>query len=133
METYKGTGKITIGRSSEDAVRIEVEDDRSGTRVLVATLGLEDFARLLTGRSFIHCDLTVSASLVGKVRQTKQVQVAFERPYGPDDEEAAAAAILPFEVDGWKGRVEDLFNHHRRLMDGVYSVSFVRWVDPPTT
>lgn len=120
-----------------DFVRILIEDETSGCVILDLKLSLPDFARAITGLSAIKCQgVLYEDAPVGKQYQAKEELVS--RPDGhfaAKDEAAVAAEVLaPYEVDGWQGRVSDLFNHHRRAEidtagEETYRVVFTRFVD----
>lgn len=59
----------------------------------------------------------------------KTESVPFKSRFGKGDAVAKARALAPFEVDGWKGRVDDLGNMHKSTGDGTgYHVVFTRHV-----
>lgn len=74
---------------------------------------------------------------IGMLSEHKTVEVAFEAPHFDEklkvNQDAVAAALAPYEVDGWQGRSEDLFNGHRRVPGKPprYRVSFHRFVPRP--
>jgi hypothetical protein len=131
-------GTITIGRShggseqsQEQPIHIEIRDEASGTRFIEVQMSLEAFASALFGLSSQDCSFELRTENVGKIREMK-----YELIPAPDitcfsDRERQAKQILePFEIDGWKGRVDDLLNHHCRE-GGNQRVLFVRYVNAP--
>lgn len=129
-------GSITISRPqrSDDAryIQIEFNDESSGVNFLTARIGLEEFAETLTGLARSPCEFELRPSLVGKIHQHKEVIVPYSGGYIPVGETrrtVAKQALAPFEVEGWQGRTDDLFNHHRKIAEG-YRVTFVRYVEP---
>lgn len=115
-------GAISITRSSDDTIRISIEDKVSGTRVLEAKMALGAFAEAITGlgNQPIGMELYAHAPW-GKRRQTKQhpVKVANDLPnYARQPEQfraAAALALEPHQRDGWIGSDSDIGNMHRGL------------------
>ena len=72
-------GAITISRpsfsSGKEVISIKVEDYESGIRFLDIEIGYSDFARLITGLSGIHCDMTVRGlANIGKVKEQKTIE-----------------------------------------------------------
>lgn len=138
MKREKMKGTITISRPhgshGPEQVSIEVTDELSGTRVLTAKIPVEEFADVLFGSAHTPCEFDLYPDLVGLKREHKEELVPFNGGYYPaqDRAEVAAKAFAPFEVDGWEGRADDLFNHHRQG-GGWSRVSFVRYVEPETT
>lgn len=129
-------GSVTISRPqrSDDVryIQIEFTDESSGVNFLTARVGLEEFAETLTGLARNPCEFELRPSLVGKIHQHKEEFVPCKDLYvnnASDRAIIAEKALAPFEVDGWKGRADDLFNHHRRGRNGA-RVTFVRYVEP---
>lgn len=121
----------TTGQSDNRTVRITVGDEASQIEFLEVRLTLEEFGTLLTGGREVDCEFKLKgAEKVGMISQNKEeiVPVPKEVRYSTDREGALSAKLLaPFEVDGWKARKGDLFNHHRQTEDG-YRVVFFRHV-----
>ena len=125
--------RIQSNRNEELPIRIRVVDEGSMTAFLDVHLSLEALSLALTGQSDIECEFELRPKLVGKQREHKTELVPFPRDqhYVEKSERAAVASrvFAPFEVDGWKGSVDDLFNHHRQEGDCM-RVLFTRYVDP---
>lgn len=128
-------GGLTISRPrgnlESDYVEISVSDKLSGSQCITIRIGLATFAEALTGLGHADCEFDFWPELVGMRRESKEETIKSEHlPYvkeGPLRENLARPLLAPFEVDGWKGRVDDLFNQHRRTKEG-YRVTFVRYV-----
>jgi hypothetical protein len=131
-------GKISISRTHGGdeslPIRIEVTDELSGARFLCAKMTLADFASVLTGLGGLPCDMDIHGlSVLGKVQEHKNMEVWV--PDGPYNKrnETAAMALVPHEVDGWKGCISDATNHHRLIKReqarGLFRVGFTRHVD----
>ena len=125
-------GKITIsrttGRKTENTIRIRIEDDSSSITFLETEMSLEDFALALTGQGYIDCNFELQGiQNVGMILETKTELVSLANPFIATGEERLAA-LIPFEVDGWTARYQDIKNHHRYQKDAV-SVTFSRFVD----
>lgn len=130
-------GSLSIGRVRSNVddgyVSLTLHDESSGTEFVTVRISPESFAEALLGLSFVECQFDLRAERVGKIYEHKEEIVSFDGGYaapGLPRENAAAPVLAPFEVDGWKGRVDDLFNSHRRTKDG-YRVTFTRYIDPP--
>lgn len=147
MDTNKPksfTARLLISKresnTSEKAIAITVEDDASSTRVLELTVPLADFAEALTGRYLSNVAGRIWPAPVGAVLEVKQEVVPFKDrdvPYtkdraARDAHPAVAAALAPFEVDGWRAHRDDLFNGHRSVSPDSQRVTFRRHVDPET-
>ena len=129
-------GKITINRSYSDidhpdVIVIELTDEISFTRFLEVKIGVAEFAKALTGASYTNCDFELRTDNVGKKHEHKEEIVPVGSViYVPYTKRKATGEKLlkPFEVDGWKGNVDDLFNHHRHTSKGQ-RVTFHRYVN----
>lgn len=120
---------------------IYVEDETSGCQFLELRLSLADYGLLVSGLSGVECDGRVWLDApIGKQRQVKEELVGWSNCYFSTTEkreEVARAALAPYEIDGWEGRMSDLFNHHRRSKivnkagEESYKVVFIRFVDAP--
>ena len=129
-------GKISINRPSysdidhPEVITIELTDATSGCRFLEVEIGVAEFAKALTGLSYTDCEFELNAKNVGKVHEHQVVIVPVDSSYVPHGmrEKIAARILKPFEVDGWKGQVDDLFNHHRYTPKGQ-RVTFHRYVE----
>lgn len=132
-----GTAGLRISRYSSSEghiIAIEITDSASHVAFAEIEMTCEDFAKAVTGMDGMTGDLTTRRlDLVGKRREHKRELVPFDGrcATGPmTDEERAALA--PFQVDGWKARLDDLRNGHRRTRHGdgwAHRVSFVRYVE----
>lgn len=140
--------RLHVGRLSgggtPDEMRIEVSDELSNVHFLEIRLPPGDLMCAITARSVV-CEMTVRAlHLVGTKSEVKEEEVKFD-PWsvrsgkerkGMEDSDPSAStveALSPYEVDGWRGRVSDLFNGHRRSeRKGFVKVSFHRFIDATT-
>lgn len=123
-------GQITIVRSSDDMIRIYIEDCASGCRAIEVSIEFEAFARAVTGMGFVSCmieQFNVSSN-VGLTREVKQENI-HPPPYTLEQTDADFAKVIaPFEVDGWVGDISTLRNHHNSQEDGSRRVTFRRWL-----
>lgn len=135
MKHEKMKGRVNIARprgsGEPEYVQIEVNDELSGANFISIRIPIKEFTEALFGLAQRPCEFDLRPDLVGLKHEWKEEFVPFEdwtfyRDYG-DRNEVAAEVFAPFEVDGWKGRVDDLFNHHRRGKGGA-RVVFVRYV-----
>ena len=127
----KLAGKISIVRSSsgrESWIEIEVGDAVSGCRLVDVKMELETFAEALFGRGYCECQLEYFDQCpVGQRREVKTEVVDASGLDWRKDTNEAERVLAPFEVDGWKGTVDDLYNHHRGPVN-ARRVGFVRFV-----
>lgn len=148
MSGRKLKARLHIGRMSgdhsNDEMRIEVADELSGVHFLELRLSPHDMMCAITARS-VECDMEVRGlHLVGSKSEYKVKQVKFkgyrsdlaDERKGLDDHEHSPTTrkiLAPFEKDGWRGSVSDLFNGHRRsACEGFQKVGFHRFVDAKT-
>lgn len=133
-------GRININRMSgggtPDEMRIEVIDASSRIHFLVAKCTPEAMMLALTGRGDVEIEFElVGAELIGSEQENKTEEVPFDCYKGRNDSARKRAALKPFEVDGWKARVEDLDNGHCRVDKSNpprQKVVFHRWVNAKT-
>ncbi len=128
------TGRITISKVSgndKNPVYIQIDDVASGCRLLQVNLTLEDFARAVLGQGWIPCSLEANLTgPIGMKAENKEETVPFDCfESGSRLEKNISKALLPFEVDGWKARRQDMTNGHCRTSDGQ-RVTFFRHVNP---
>jgi hypothetical protein len=129
-------GRITISRVSApdgDMMEIEIMDNKSRITFVQARMSMEDFAYALTSVAERTAQLEVyRMDLVGKRKEhkTEIVPTLLDRYSVPekDLERVARKHLKQWEIDGWIGRTDDLFNMHRKR-DGGIEVNFVRWVE----
>lgn len=132
MTTHQGS--ITIGRVTsthgDPYIQVSVQDETSRHHFIELTMSMEAFAMALTGMGAqpLTFDLR-GVDYVGKRREIKDELV----PRPPSVErtrqsEAAAIVLAPFETDGWVGRADDLWNHHKAV-GCQQRVLFTRYVD----
>ncbi len=124
-------GKISIHRFSgnRSGICIEIEDETSHTRFLRLEMNAEDFGNAVTGASSRPCVFEIAPDNINKIHEHKRENVYFKPKSHKRDDAAAQKALEPFEVDGWTGRIDDLFNYHNIVGDDVRSVTFHRYVD----
>jgi hypothetical protein len=125
-----------INSSGEKWIVVEIGDESSGCYAVTVKVSLENFAEALMGRSEVDCEMNFNDSgVIGKLHQHKEEIVPVPEGFGYNqkkDKAAIAAVLAPFEVDGWKGRKEDLFNiTHRSAGNNKMRVVFTRYVDAP--
>lgn len=132
MTTHQGS--ITISRVTsshgDPYIQVSVQDETSRHQFIEMTMGMEAFAMALTGMGAqpLTFDLR-DVDYVGKRREVKEELVPrplSSRDYLPNL--IAAVVLKPFEVDGWVGRADDLWNHHKAVGD-KQRVLFTRYVD----
>jgi len=124
-------GKITLGRITSthgDYISVEIMDEASGCRFVNARMSIEGFGRAITGQGYIDCTFDLCPQNVGMKREVKTVDVE-SKWTSSRNEPKARAELSKYEVDGWVGRLDDMFNRHRRTKTG-YNVTFIRFVEP---
>lgn len=143
-DEIKGHGSIGLSTSRSNTagemvvIRVRDHKRRSGIQFLELHLTPEQFGRCLAGNQDVPCEFSLRwTDSIGKKRERKTELVEVPKGDYDDRERRAAAAIAPFEVDGWSGSVQDACNRHHieetRDKSEVYRVSFSRLVDytPP--
>ena len=147
MKEQKLKGKIIATRvhhmnvhstaqSCEECMSIDIEDDISGLRVCEVRMSMSEFTKMLTA-SHAKCEIfRVKGAPIGQKYENKKVFIPHRLSSRVKNDETLAEAkdmIEPLEVDGWNGRVEDLFNWNNRATDdkGIegYNVNFFRWIE----
>lgn len=132
MTTHQGS--ITISRVTsshgDPYIQVSVQDETSRHQFIELTMSMEAFAMAVTGMGAqpLTFDLR-GVGYVGKRREIKDELVP--RPPSVENarrDEAAAIVLAPFETDGWVGRTDDLWNHHKAAGD-KQRVLFTRYVD----
>jgi len=140
MKIKTRLGLSRVGMGKDTVMRFEIEDSTSGTRIADISIDMEQFAFLVSGLHGIEADCELySLENVGKVYEHKVVNIdaPTDMPRKVDDDvESIEDLLSPYEVDGWKANVSDLFNHHKRdargegdLRQHFYKVGFGRFVD----
>ena len=115
-------GKININRVSGtngNYIVIELIDAKSGVQFCSVKMGFSELGSAITGQSHMPCSFELrSVDLVGKTHEHKEVLVPFDcYDQRRKNQAVTEAALSPWEVNGWKGRVDDLFNGHRSGKD----------------
>ena len=126
-----------VSGGGEASFTIDIIDVASGAHVS-ARLSPADFANAVTGRGNNPAEAEWCVQKIGMRHETKEELVAFEHPVPGRNEEvmgqAKAEALRHYEIDGWRGRPDDLGNSNRRAPvvknATVYRVTFDRWVTP---
>lgn len=114
------------GGDEDQPMRITIEDDLSGCRILEANFSLEGFMRALTSQGGIKGSATLYTGPFGFTPERKDE--ILPRPKKHQDEKECSILLSPFEIDGWKGSKSDLQNHHRWVEHDKVRVSFIRFV-----
>ncbi len=131
-------GRIGISRrtstGTEGVMCIEIADVSSGTGFLEIEISLKDWALAISGLHGVPIDFTTRGlDLIGLVHEYKKELIQIPDDLGYDRNNAQANELLaPYTVDGWKGNIADLFNHHNSERDDnniqFQSVGFHRHV-----
>jgi hypothetical protein len=120
----------TSGGRDDQAISVRIGDDLSGCRILEVYFGLAEFMEILTGRSGISAEGEFYPdNPIGCTPEHKEEIVPRPKGYKRNDKEVAKI-VGPFEVDGWKARTDDLYNHHHWVGTERVRVSFSRFVRP---
>lgn len=140
-EVKRLSGRMRISRTQsnqeDDYISLALTDVGSGVPFLNVKISLSAFADLLTNRE-AACDFELRwTDSVGMLREHKTENVFVPKSTWEHRKAVAEAALVPHEVDGWKGSVTDAMNHHRRVThdDGgtTYLVGFTRFVPRPAS
>ena len=118
-------GQLTISKVSssngEKLIRIEVKDNKSRCIVIEVRCDLLSFAEAITGLAYVDCKIEFNDSgIIGKEHQVKDETITFPcHRYQCKNEEdwllIVEGVLAPYEMEGWKGRVEDADNTHKRI------------------
>jgi hypothetical protein len=129
--------QLTISRpqygDGRKMIVIRLDDVLSSCGIVDIYIKPEDFAECLTGLSMVPCTTEVDLDRpIGKKREHKR-EIVSRPEFDRKNLKAAAQLLAPYEIDGWKGDLSDLFNSHRWVLaeDGQWGVSvqFVRHVE----
>lgn len=126
-------GSISIGRVTSNQgdpyIQIDVQDETSRVGFLRLEMSMVAFAQAITGLSVqpMSFDLR-GVEFVGMHREHK-TELVPRPPYATHNDRARIAAdcLRSFEVDGWEGRADDLWNSHKAAGD-MQRVHFERYV-----
>ena len=125
-------GRISFARVSssmeDNYMEVTLEDESSSTLVVKAKMSMEDFALMVTGQGHLHCTFRLWGQLAGMALESKEEVVSYSGAYR--DKEAGREALRPFVLYRWKGRLSDVFNHHRSKGSDKQRVLFQRYVEP---
>ena len=106
MNKIKTIGSISISRSSNNKVYINVEDEHSGDNILELSLTLEAYGLLVTGLSGIKGTMEVNPNAqIAKKREVKRVVVPEIKKY--QDKKITEQLVLDhfalssYKTDGW--------------------------------
>lgn len=105
---------VHIGLHSGGLFTIRIEDNVSRTIVCEVSLTPDQLARALASHHISDAEMEwYGAPYVGMRCENATHEVRHRLRYADRDDAVAIAAVLqPFEVDGWRGRRDDLFNPH---------------------
>ena len=126
-------GNLTIIRDNNDGIRVRVNDVLSGTQFLDVCLTPDALALALTGLAYQPCQFELRPQQVGKRREVKRERVFYTGQFqhgSPEEQQAKADALAPFEGDGWRGDARDLGNPYRGNSVHGYLVTFTQFVAP---
>lgn len=125
---FKGTVSISRWTGSGDTgITISLVDDSSGCECAEIHLTVEALGMAITCGSHQDCEFEWRPTNVGKKAEYKTEIIPFK--FSDKNEGNIAAALKPFEVDGWKGNPRDLTNHHNSSGENKQSVGFTRYVE----
>jgi len=142
MKTLQGD--ISIGRVhsniEKDFIEITLTDKNSHCHVVKVKVSLEAFAKAITGLYGQECSFDFyDSGMVGKYKEYKKEKVLLPNfKYGVDDD-TVKAALVKYDIDGWKSSVYDAKNHKNIIKYGdngepnVCSIGFTRYMDYPPT
>lgn len=126
------------GKGNRDGIIIDVKDDSSGVLFLKVKMDPATFARLVTGQSEMVVDFELQhADKIGMAHENKIVLVLVPKDkYAGREAEAKMirTAVAVHEVDGWRGRDDDIRNMHKYVGrdpatgDHIYRVAYGRFV-----
>lgn len=115
-----------------DGISLVIDDASSGTRVLELTLSYEAAGQMISGHGQVECEMDIwdAFERVGKVHEHKTEQI--EVPTRGSLTELKNE-VTRYETDGWVADIPTTWNSHKwDNKNGLYTVSFRRYVDPET-
>lgn len=107
-------------------IHISISEDNSRVEFFDGFISIEDFGNAVTGLGFQPIEFEFRPQRVGMMAENKYELVPKPKSY--KNEEEARLLMAPFEVDGWRGEVSDMFNGHNSCGD-KQRVRFFRHVD----
>lgn len=128
---HKGKFTITSPCNSDGRryISITIIETLSLTEFISVELDHAAFAEALTGLSRQDCEFELRPDCVGMQRETKvEILNVTKLGYKRDSKEDAEF-LKPYEVDGWKGRADDLHNGHNGP-EKARKVNFKRHIKP---
>ncbi len=93
----------------DDYISITVIDDLSHTEAIEIKLSIGNMAEALFSRQ-VECEFEPSDNRVGMVKEVKTEIIPLSESYYSYTLKQKKELLLPFEKDGWLGRVNDLGN-----------------------
>lgn len=127
-------GKISLSRYTSnvrpDGVTISLIDESSGVQCVEIEISIETLGYIITGLSHQECTFEWRPDFVGMIRENKTEIIPFTATNYKTRDQESAAALAPYEVDGWKGSITDMTNGHCRTPSGQ-RVGFRRFVPAP--
>lgn len=112
-------GKISIFRSHggghDDRIHISITEENSRVEFFDGFMSCEEFGKVVTGLSHQPIEFEFRPEKVGMIAENKFELVPKPKDYR--NKEEAKELLKPFEVDGWKGHIDDMFNIHCRAGD----------------
>lgn len=128
-------GQITISRPSanscEPYISIILRDKRAACEVLEVEIGLAEFAMALTGLGHVDCEIEWHPARLARLGMIHEHKTELLPKLSPGAGAAEkAAAVAPYEVNGWRAVIDDLVNRHYYRGDSVL-VTFHRYVATP--
>jgi hypothetical protein len=123
-------GKISITRSSNDTISIELKDESSAITFLRAEMTPEAFGFAITGLGMQQCEFRyLQDDRIGKKLEVKTEIVPCPYMSPSNFVECIRDYVQPYEVDGWKAKSSlTNYNPHNRTSEG-YRVTFKRYVE----
>lgn len=128
---------VSIGRLSNNTIRLSIQDDLSRTEFVELTLSFEEFAKCVTG-CYVNCEMEVyKLERVGK----KQEMDTFTFKISKQDKEAARTLALALCPEGWTPDLgfnsQDSFKYVATSEGSAFASHYIakttirRWVDLP--
>jgi len=136
-------GELSINRRIDGVVVIRITDYASGVIVAEVEMTPDQFGNAVTGMNISPANRDGGVTVItyeaerffGTTQEYKTENVSpipTDWPKWGNEktrQEFGSKWLALFEVDGWRGSPEDLFNAHRRNPDGTYKVTFFRHVN----
>ena len=137
LKQFEGSLCITRpqGGNRDGKISIRIGDANNHCHFLELLIPHAEFAQAITGLSNQRCEVEVRMNApIGKKLESKEILIprVNDIPWN-ERHQRVNEALVPYETEGWRGRTDDMLNHHRWCKDAegheCSRVVFHRYVD----